>query len=284
MEFTSQSSVASNVRATLFGLISFPVDVVPQGRTGKREETQFKQLCPQGHKVPGLMPVKQYYECDGGHTGLRQGDLVRGRQTEDGKWVLPTAEEIEAATCGSLEAGAIDLTPHPADVVNSSTRPGEKGYRLRPGRSGKKVTAKEAQLYATIRQLVIDNVDKVAFIGSLRIRNSRAVYRLEVWDGQLMLTELVCDEDLAARDVIDVDGDPKLLGMAQQFLETSVEDWDPSLHRWDAGTAVAELVARKAAVDAGEAVPVPDRIELPDNDDLVAKLAAAMEAKRAVSA
>lgn len=270
MEITEQKSYASNVRATMLGLISFGFDAVPVARPNAKSEKAFKLL------TPALEPVTQKYVGPDG-TLYNQGDLVKGRLTDDDTWVQITPEEALAANVGSLASGQIEFTVHDATEVDSTTQPGEKKYRLRPARGNKKeISEADANLYATIRELVATNPG-LAFVGSLRLRNTRQIYRLTVWDGQLVLTEIVTDEDLAPRDVITGAVNEKTVELAATLAASAVGPWDPSVHRWDVAAAVEELVAAKAGDPT--VVKVADPVQA-TGDDLMAALQAAVDAQR----
>lgn len=265
MEITTQRSVASGVRATLLGLITMSFDVVPVRRPNSSKDGAFKLV------TKDLEPVRQKYVTETGDLH-DQFDLVKAREV-DGVFVQATPEEIAAAKTGTLEANVIEFTAHRAAEVDESTRPGEKQYRLRPSRNSKKVIgAAEANLYATIRELVLQETG-VVFVGALRLRDNRAVYRLDVWGGQLVLSELIVEDDLAERDVIVGDVNVKQVDLAAALLESTVEPWDPSVHRWDVEQAVSDLVAAKAE---GTVVSKPAAVVQPV-DDLMATLAAAVE-------
>lgn len=269
MEITAQKSIASGIRGTMLGLVSFSFDAVPVGRPNAKKDESFKLLSP------AFEPVSQRYINEAGDL-FEQRDLVKGRLTDDDKWVAVTPEEVAAAKVGTLEANEITFTVHNAAEVAAATRPGEKAYRLRPSRNSKKnITDADANLYATIRELV-DAQSGLVFIGALRLRDTRKVYRLEVWDGQLVLAELTCDEDLAERDVITGTVDEAMADQLGELAGLSVSPWDSSVHRWDVAAAVDELVAAKAGSPYIQKVPVAPV----KDDDLMKVLAAAIAAKK----
>lgn len=247
--YTEQKSIASNVRASLFGVLNLFVDVVPQKRPGSSNETGLKMLA---NEPDGLVKVEQRYVSPSGAV-YRPHELVKGREVEnedgDTSWVQVTKEEQAAMNTGGLDQNMIDFKVHPASEIDATCRVGEKGYRLRPGRAGsakkKKVSKPDNDLYVIIRELVEQTWDRFRFVGSLRLRDNRQVYMLDLWNDQLMLTELVTDADLAVPDQITGLVQAEAVTAAIMKAESMCEPWDAGVHRWDALQALNELVESK---------------------------------------
>lgn len=257
--YTEQKSIASNVRASLFGILNLFVDVVPQKRPGSTGETSLKMLA---NEPDGLTPVEQRYVSPSGAL-YKQYELVKGRGilNDDGEvesYVVVSKEEQAAMMTGGLDANVIEFRVHPAPEVDGACRPGEKGYRLRPGRTGsgkkKKVAKPDHDLYVLIRDMVSACSDRFRFVGSLRLRDKRSTYMLDVWNNQLMLTELILNEDLAAVDQVTGVAEAEAIAQAVLKAESMCESFDSGVHRWDALQALNDLVESKQSGDAPSVV------------------------------
>lgn len=273
---TGGRATATDVTLRLAGLIPFQVDLWSVFRSGKSNDGGMKTACKEQHllgmgpdsqPVYGPSEVSQRYICktDPGHVSTLAG-LGRGRVV-DGVMVLASEEEVIAAKTGGLTKQFCELAVHPADEVDTVCRPGKNQYLLRPARNDDgDVTLVSEESYATLRELVAATSDRLAFMGPLRLANTRSVYRLEVWDGQLMAVEVTLPADLRERDSIDGEASAKSVLSLTAMVESSIEPFDEALHGWDAEQAVADLVAGKAV----EQVTLPPAAVEMSIDDLVA--------------
>jgi hypothetical protein len=248
---TPQRSYASGVRLTIFDLVSFTVDAVPQGRPNASKDSAMRRVLLVDGGAP--LPVEQrYVTADGGL--YTEQDLGRARDLGDGTLVPLDDETVTAAKVGDLPKNEIALAVYPADQVEAVCRPGSGGYRLRPGA---KASTKERELYATIRACVEASPDR-AFVGALRLRDSRALYRLVVWQDQLVLSELIHPADLAAVDVIDVAPDEALTEKALALVEATTAKFDPAALHYDVAAAFEKAVGIAPVPAAPKLVAVAD--------------------------
>jgi len=249
---TPQRTYAAGIRLTIFDMVSFTVDAVPQSRPNSAKDTAMRRVAL---TEAGPVAVEQRFITPDGGLFVEQ-DLGRARETADGTLVALDPDTVVTAKVGDLAKNEIALSVHPADQVASACRPGDNGYRLRPPR---KASVKERELYATIRATIAASPDK-AFVGCLRLRDSRAFYRLEVWNDQLVLQELTLPADLAEVDVIDVAPDEGLVSMASQLVASTTANFDPAVYTHDAvaafDAAVTEAAGAPAAVSSTPSLTV----------------------------
>ena len=71
-----------------FGLVSIPVQLLPANRP---RSVSFRMLSPEGNPLQ-----RKYFPSEGGEEELSGGEIVRGYETDDGKFVTVTEEELEA--------------------------------------------------------------------------------------------------------------------------------------------------------------------------------------------
>ena len=246
-----QKAYAADVQVSI-GMLSMQFDLVPQARSkGKtasedKPEPKSRMVCPdQAHDTP--VRVEQKYHCPDGHGPYFPADVARALETEDGL-VFADKDAVAEAKSGGAETGVLDLRVHPAEAVAEACRPGEKGYRLRPAKVKSKVPARSVEMYGVLRDLLVARPD-IALVGRLLLRGKLSFYRMEVWGGQLMLSELVHPDDLADRDSIEVEVREKSVADLGSLLEMHMEEWEPELHRFDEAAALAKV----AAAASGEA-------------------------------
>jgi len=236
---TPQKNYATGIRLVIFDMVTFTVDAVPQSRPNSSKDSAMRRVAV----VNGAPePVSQRYVTADG-TAFAEHELGRAREIGDGTLVLLDADTVTAAKVGDLEANEFTVSIHPVDQVERACRPAGGGYRLRAPR---KATAKERELYATIRAAIAAAPDK-AFVGSLRLRSSRAFYRLVVWNDQLLLQELTHPADLAEVDVIDVAPDEALANMATTLVASSTTDFDPDACYHDVAAAFDKAIGQVPA-------------------------------------
>jgi non-homologous end joining protein Ku len=235
---TPQRTYAAGIRLTIFDMVSFTVDAVPQGRPNSSKDTAMRRVVLTD---AGPVAVEQRYLTADGALYSEQ-DLGRARETGDGTLVPLDPEVVTRAKVGGLDKNEITLSVHPADQVDAACLTGANGYRLRPPR---KASAAERGLYATIRAAIEAAPDK-AFVGALRLRDSRATYRLIVWNDQLVLQELATPADLAEVDVVDAEPDEAKLAMAMTLVSSATVDFDPARYEHDAAAAFETAVAEAA--------------------------------------
>lgn len=234
---------ASNVTVS-FGLISFPVDLVPatRSKTTKAESVSTKTVCP---TCTEPNPVSQVYKCEKGHGPFAKGDTMKALQI-DGVLHWPKAEQLAALAETDGVRGVIALTVHPAEQVETHTMPSGNIYRLRP--------RDNVEHYALVLALAEDA--KVAFLCEVTNKGTTKLYRAIVRDGLLVLVELVRPSEFhVAPEAPEVSFEPRLLAQGRLLVETLVEEFDPVTF---ADKRKARLVAM-----AGE-VPVEDKDDRPD--------------------
>ncbi len=205
----AQRTYASGISFSLPGWTGgIPLDVVPARRPNLSKESGFPYACPD-HDSP--VSVTKQFVCEDGHGPFSEDQLVHMRHMPDGPVWVTKAHMVESKT-GSIEKNEIALRAHPADEVAAATLPSGKLYRVRPG---KKSTKTQRTVMATLQHIAAD--PKIALVGTLRIQDSRDVYRLTVWHGQLLLVGLVTPADLAPVDEFDREEGPEIKAAAKQM-------------------------------------------------------------------
>lgn len=222
--------------------------------------------------------------------GYRTGELHKARNTTVGDETSPlvtaAADEILAAKVGDIESGQISFRVHEAWQIDVATLPGKGAYRLRPALTKKRtVRSQDMEVYAAIVEL-LRSAPHLALVGSMRVRDARATYRLGLWGSQLVLNEVILPSDLADRDQVDTVVADEAVAQLRILVESCMEDFDESVHRFDARTAVEALIERNRAIEAGEikAPAEAEPVALEDDGgqviDLTAMLAQMVDASK----
>lgn len=275
-EPTAQRSGGSGVSISI-GIIEMKFDLVPTGRTKKVEDSATRMVCPEKHATP--VRVEQRYICpdDEKHGPYLPADVARAREMPDGTLVKVDAEKVATAKAGGKETGRLELSVYPADQVDNEVLPSGKTYRLRPSKGTRsKVSDRDVEMYAVWRELISKRSD-VVLMGRLLLRGTPSLYRLGVWGGQLVLEELAHPDDLADRDVIEVDVAESTVGKLAQFVDGHLEDWDPGVLSFDVAAAI-DQVAAEATGDAPADAPAATASAGLDLDALLDRALAATAA------
>jgi non-homologous end joining protein Ku len=244
---------ASNVTVS-FGLISFPVDLVPatRSKSTKAESVSKKTVCP---TCTEPNPVSQVYKCEKGHGPFAKGDTKTALQI-DGALHWPKPEQLAELAVADGVRGVVALTVHPAEQVEAHTMPAGNIYRLRP--------RDNVEHYALVLALVEDA--KVAFLCEVTNKGATKLYRALARDGLLVLAELVRPSEFHQPDTApDISFDPKLLATGRMLVETLVEEFDPATF---ADKRKARLVAMAGDVPADENDDRTDRAAVQAAADL----------------
>ncbi len=225
-------------------------------------DTGLTQLCANGHD-----PAKPCWDpvcavCD---AAVKREDLVKGREVGDNSFVLVTDEELNALK--ELEAsfkGKIALTPHDAVEVESKTMPSGTTYYLTRN-------AKDEH-YGLVRHAVETN-PQFAFIGIYTVASRSALYRAKVYDGCLVLEQLLRPEELKPVPVVDAPVNEALVGTLDQVLEAFVTEFDPATYRSTYAEQVNAIVEARESTGAA-ALPAAPSAPANADDALLAQMEA----------
>jgi non-homologous end joining protein Ku len=218
----------SSIRATMsnvtvaFGLVSFPVDLMPAtaSKRAKARTASTTLVCPTCNDAGELRPLKQRYLCehDSDHGPFGRSDAATAIEI-DGVLQAAATEAVAEVMATDTERGAIELTVHPADQVEAHTFTAGNIYRLRP-------KGNEAH-YGLVAELARNR--EIAFLCEVSNKGATLLYRLIERDGVLVLTELVRPDRINETEVLpDVSFDPKLLATGEALVSSLSEPFEPA--------------------------------------------------------
>jgi len=224
--------------AVAFGLVNVPVKVY--AATGE-------------HQVP----LHQVHSEDGGRIRYRKvcsvdgqevanDDIVKGYQTDDGRMVVLTDEDLEQLPLATEREIAVEEFV-PADQVDPIML--GRTYYLEPEKTA-------AKPYALLRE-ALSSTDRMAVVKvALRQRESMAVLRVR--DNVICMQLLLWPDEVRAADFPILDADvtvrPQEAKMAASLVESLAADFDPSEYEDSYAAALEELI--EAKVTSGSTVSV----------------------------
>lgn len=251
----------------LGGLLTLNVDVLPAKIAEERVTLTYiipdidEPTRPEQMYVDPADPARQW----------KPGQLDKARDV-DGILYRVDPDEVAEAKTPLLPTGQIDVTSFPAEQVEKVCRPSGALYRLRPKAA--------PHVYAMLVDLLADRT--VAFVAELTIRGNQRMYRVESWNGALILQEQVRPGEFYAAEDYSKEYPEALLDKMQTAVSTTVEDFDPDTYRSFLRDRAAELDAAKRDPNAAPVVKVAPRPKVDDAEALMALLdgvAAASKAK-----
>ncbi len=248
-----------------FGLVNVPVQLFSAVRD---RDVHFRQL----HEPDGA-PIQTRRFCAEEDKEVPYEEIVRGFQTDDGKLVMLTDDELGAAAPRKtrtidieafVDAGDLDpmLLDHPYLLVPSGETDGvRRAYRLLAD--------------------ALDDSGRLA-IGRFVLRAKEHLVAVGVRDGLLALTTMRFPDEL--RPVADVDDGGAKKPTAAQLkaavgvIEAMGAEWDPS--RYEDQHRQRLLQAVKASDRTAEVQEEQDEVSPTAPDDLMATLKRSLQAAR----
>lgn len=271
MGATARTAAKDAKLSLLGGLMTLVVDVLPAKIAEERIE--FKLICPDEDEP--TKPVQRYVHPDDvdGTGPIRMwpvGELNRAREI-DGILYPVTDDDIAEAKETLLPSGEMEVTFVPAEQFEARSRPSGMLYRLRPKAQPKVYAAVYAE---------IDALSDVAAICELTMRGSQRLYRLQAWNGALVLQEQVRPGEFYDGETYNLECDERLRATLHGAIEAQVVDFDPEGYVNFLRQRAQELDEAKRDPNA----PKPERkakVVEDSTDDLIALLEASAAAAKA---
>lgn len=275
---TANGGIAG-MKISLGGLLNLTVDAIPVRRPNSKTDTATRLTCPDGHDQPTR--VEQRYVCPDGHTNGR-GALGQARELPDGTLVAIDRQDRKAAVTGDLPRGVISIDVRPAAQVAAFTLPAGPTLRLRPQRDK---TADDVMLYHAFLELASNS--EWALVGPMSNGDTRHLWWVRAWNGQLLVEARVETAELAPPDDIPFPADTEkaawLAATAAELAVGMLADFEPDEYRHDAEAAI-DALARQSATTAPAAAkssaPTVDSL-IGQMEDMIAKQRKARDARAA---
>ena len=260
-----------------FGLISTQVRLT--GAVDKQTTPKLNTVCvgqPTGvHPDHPPVAVKQAMECSLCGVINDKSTLKKGQPSGDG-FVIVDADKIKAARTetGDEHKKSIKFTAHKAEEVTKDTAPNGTLYYLEPEAG--------ADAYALLRDLIAKHPE-VAFVALYTVSSRVGMYVARVHDNTIVLEGLHRESELkAAPEFDDAPVNEDLYGMAEQFLNGMVTDFDADSYE-DAYTARLTEMLESTRVVAGGLLLASEDTGDGKGVDLMSALKAELDKKEKAS-
>ena len=251
--------------AVSFGLVNVPVRLYS---ATENHDVQFRQV----HREDGGR-IKYQRICSIDGEKVSYDDIAKGYETEDGKMVVLTDEDMSDLPTRSSREIAVEKFV-PAGQIDPMLL--DKSYYLEPDKSATKA-------YALLRD-ALKAADRMAIVTvSIRARMTIAVLRVRD-DVIVMQTMLWPDEIRAAKFASlgeDVHVKPAELAMAHMLVDSLAGDYRPDDYEDDYQAAVESLVRTKLEGGEVQAAPAASPDGSGDVIDLLAALQRSVERAKA---
>ena len=243
-----------------FGLVNVPVRLYS---ATENHDLSFHQVRrSDGSRIR----YKRVAQADGEEVEYK--DIAKAYQTEDGKTVILTDEDLASLPSRSSKEITVEKFV-PIDQIDPILY--DKAYYIEPDAMG-------AKAYGLLREALRES-ERVAIVTvSVRTRMTMAVLRV-MGEAIVLQTLLWPDEvrDAGRLDHLDEASEPKEaeIGMARMLVESMAGDFEPEGHVDDYKEAVEALVASK--IEGGDVTESPDAADEDADSGEVVDLLAALQ-------
>ena len=243
-----------------FGLVNVPVRLYS---ATENHDLSFHQVRrSDGSRIR----YKRVAQADGEEVEYK--DIAKAYQTEDGKTVILTDEDLAGLPSRSSKEITVEKFV-PIDQIDPILY--DKAYYIEPDAMG-------AKAYGLLREALRES-ERVAIVTvSVRTRMTMAVLRV-MGEAIVLQTLLWPDEvrDAGRLDHLDEASEPKEaeIGMARMLVESMAGDFEPEGHVDDYKEAVEALVASK--IEGGDVTESPDAADEDADSGEVVDLLAALQ-------
>jgi len=241
-----------------FGLVNIPVKLY--AATGDHD-VRFHQV----HRADGGR-IRYKRTCEHCGNEVTYGDIVKGYESEDGRLVMITPDDLDALPVASgHEIDVMEFVP--AEQVDPMLM--DKSYYLEPD-------GKAAKPYALLRE-ALQSTERMAVVKvALRQRETLAVLRVR--DTAIVLQTLLWADEIRAPELKGLSDDielrPQESTMAQSLVESLAADFAPEQYEDDYKAAMQQLVEAKLEGEDAHELLAPDTAEADGDGDVVDLVAA----------
>lgn len=229
--------------AVSFGLVTVPVRLYS---ATENHDIQFRQVRESdGSRIR----YKRVAEADGEEVPYAQ--ITKGYETEDGRMVVLTAEELASLPSRSSKEISVEKFV-PVDQIDPMLL--DKSYYLEPD-------ANAVKAYALLREALRDT-DRVA-VATIAVRARSTMAVLRVHEDVIVCQTMLWPDEIRTAEFGVLDDVPapsdKEVQMAHLLVESLSGDFEPEEYEDDYAAAVQELVNRK--IEGAEVVAAPEAEE-----------------------
>ena len=225
--------------AVSFGLVNVPVRLYS---ATENHDVQFRQV----HREDGGR-IRYQRICSVDGEQVSYDDIAKGYETEDGRMVVLTDEDLADLPTRSSREIAVDKFV-PAEQIDPMLL--DRSYYLEPDRTATKayVLLRDALKAADRMAIVTVSIRARMTVAVLRVRNDVIVMQTMLWPDEIRSPEFATlGEETGAK--------PSELAMANMLVESLAGDYVPEDYEDDYTQALDALV--KAKLEGGAAREAP---------------------------
>ena len=225
--------------AVSFGLVNVPVRLYS---ATENHDVQFRQV----HREDGGR-IRYQRICSIDGEQVSYDDIAKGYETEDGRMVVLTDEDLADLPTRSSREIAVDKFV-PAEQIDPMLL--DRSYYLEPDKTATKayVLLRDALKAADRMAVVTVSIRARMTVAVLRVRNDVIVMQTMLWPDEIRSPEFATLGE-------EADAKPSELAMANMLVESLAGDYVPEDYEDDYEQAVDALV--KAKLEGGEAREAP---------------------------
>lgn len=214
-----------------FGLVNIPVRMFT---ATEEKSVKFRQLHAKCHT-----PIRYQRTCPNCEQEVDRDDIVKGYELEEGRFVVLTDDEIEAAKPEAEKS--IDILDF-VDLAEIDPVYFNKSYYLSPQDTGERA-------YSLLRQAMYDT-HRIG-IAQFTLRSKQSLAAVRVFGEALVLETIFYPDEVRAVDNIpglpkEVALPEKELNMAQQLIEQLVTPFDPEKYEDEYRQSLLDVIEKKA--------------------------------------
>ncbi|HET7398892.1 MAG TPA: Ku protein [Intrasporangium sp.] len=225
--------------AVSFGLVNVPVRLFS---ATENHDVQFRQVH---EKDGGRIKYQRVCSIDGEE--VPYSDIAKGYETDDGRMVVLTDEDLKTLPSRSSKEIAIEKFV-PADQIDPLLF--DKSYYLEPDKTGIKpyILLRDALAKADRMALVTVSIRTRMTLAVLRVRDNVIVLQTMLWADEVRAPEF---DSLST----DTHANAKELAMAASLVDSLSGDYEPDEFEDDYSEALEQLVTAK--IEGGEVAETP---------------------------
>lgn len=227
--------MASSVKKTWSGIIRYKLFQFPVAlyTATKDNDVKFNLL----HRGCNTKVIQKRF-CPTCNVDVEWGDIVKGKEVEEGKFVAIEKEEIEKLNGENDKRIEIInfVDPNEVPIVYS-----EKSYYLSPDKNGEK--------YFTLLREALNETEKVA-IGTFTMRSKTHLVMLKPYENVITLTQLFFTDEVKDTKALEYKLDmpsKEEIKAGITMVEKGLEKFDVSDYKNEQAEALMKLVEEKSA-------------------------------------
>jgi non-homologous end joining protein Ku len=236
----------------------------------KDSESELHTVCTgTSEKEHPAAKVNQYFRCThvdpGGKPCGREErsfhPFPRGRENEDGTWVIPKEEDLAGLEATQDMKETLSFLPVRREEIENDAVPFGKFYYVAP--------ASQPKQYALARDIILATRDEWVWVTQWAYRTAPSFVRAVVMNDLLAIQQLALPEQVVARPMLNLpESDPRFLAIALQSVPLLAVSYNAETFPDVRKQKLAEILGSTGAVE-GSAAPAAASTPVQDDDAML---------------